>query len=99
MSAQEWWWKGVALHFWKWRQTLRPTRTQVRWLWLLRGKLRADDVMMRIECVGPDSELAGKVDGCAGCPNQQLCASGEASKPDPGAWIAASCVCLSLYLL
>lgn len=34
-------------------------------------------------CIGPQSELAGKVDGCAGCPNQKLCASGEARKPDP----------------
>lgn len=30
------------------------------------------------ECVGPDSEAAGKVDNCAGCPNQQACASGQA---------------------
>ncbi|GAB9463539.1 hypothetical protein Gpo141_00000994 [Globisporangium polare] len=34
-------------------------------------------------CVGLESELAGKASGCAGCPNQQLCASGEAKKPDP----------------
>ncbi|TMW55417.1 hypothetical protein Poli38472_013308 [Pythium oligandrum] len=34
-------------------------------------------------CVGVESDLAGKADGCAGCPNQQLCASGEARKPDP----------------
>ena len=35
------------------------------------------------ECVGPSSELAGKVSSCAGCPNQQICASGEAKKVDP----------------
>lgn len=29
-------------------------------------------------CVGPQSDEAGKVDSCAGCPNQQACASGEA---------------------
>jgi Mrp family chromosome partitioning ATPase len=34
-------------------------------------------------CVGPQSEQAGKVDGCAGCPNQSLCASGAARQPDP----------------
>jgi Mrp family chromosome partitioning ATPase len=28
-------------------------------------------------------EQAGKAEGCAGCPNQKLCASGEARKPDP----------------
>ncbi|KAF1781742.1 P-loop containing nucleoside triphosphate hydrolase [Phytophthora cactorum] len=35
------------------------------------------------ECVGPQSEEAGKADGCAGCPNQSLCASGAARQPDP----------------
>ncbi|KAJ0412081.1 hypothetical protein ATCC90586_004001 [Pythium insidiosum] len=34
-------------------------------------------------CVGVHSELAGTASGCAGCPNQKLCASGEARKPDP----------------
>ena len=34
-------------------------------------------------CVGANSDLAGKVDGCAGCPNQKVCASGEAKKEDP----------------
>eukprot|EP00461_Guttulinopsis_vulgaris_P004568 UN04570 len=29
-------------------------------------------------CIGPTSELAGKSEGCGGCPNQQLCKSGEA---------------------
>ncbi|KAJ3050846.1 Cytosolic Fe-S cluster assembly factor nubp1 [Rhizophlyctis rosea] len=33
-------------------------------------------------CVGPESEQAGKADSCAGCPNQQLCASGPKG-PDP----------------
>ena len=27
-------------------------------------------------CVGPSSDMAGKVDGCSGCPNQSICASG-----------------------
>lgn len=36
-------------------------------------------------CVGVESELAGSAAGCQGCPNQSLCASGEARKPDPGA--------------
>eukprot|EP00927_Polykrikos_kofoidii_P014568 TRINITY_DN16406_c0_g1_i1.p1 TRINITY_DN16406_c0_g1~~TRINITY_DN16406_c0_g1_i1.p1 ORF type:complete len:396 (-),score=79.66 TRINITY_DN16406_c0_g1_i1:26-1213(-) len=34
-------------------------------------------------CVGPSSEQAGKASGCAGCPNQSACASGEAKKVDP----------------
>ncbi|CAI5730751.1 unnamed protein product [Peronospora destructor] len=34
-------------------------------------------------CVGPQSEEAGKADGCAGCPNQRLCASGAAREPNP----------------
>lgn len=34
-------------------------------------------------CVGVSSEQAGKAASCAGCPNQKLCASGEAKKPDP----------------
>lgn len=28
-------------------------------------------------CVGPNSEQAGKVSGCAGCPNQASCAAGK----------------------
>jgi Mrp family chromosome partitioning ATPase len=34
-------------------------------------------------CVGVQSDVAGKAEGCAGCPNQELCASGEAKKEDP----------------
>lgn len=34
-------------------------------------------------CVGPQSAEAGKASACAGCPNQKLCASGEARAPDP----------------
>mmetsp|Transcript_92513 Transcript_92513/g.193413 ORF Transcript_92513/g.193413 Transcript_92513/m.193413 type:complete len:374 (+) Transcript_92513:134-1255(+) len=34
-------------------------------------------------CPGVSSDAAGKASGCAGCPNQKLCASGEARKPDP----------------
>lgn len=32
----------------------------------------------RSSCVGPQSEFAGRVEACAGCPNQAACASGEA---------------------
>lgn len=32
----------------------------------------------KTNCVGPNSELAGKVESCSGCPNQSVCASGEA---------------------
>jgi len=35
------------------------------------------------DCVGVNSEQAGKASGCAGCPNQAACASGEAKKKDP----------------
>ncbi|KAG6462939.1 hypothetical protein O3G_MSEX013549 [Manduca sexta] len=34
-------------------------------------------------CPGTQSEDAGKASACAGCPNQNICASGEASRPDP----------------
>lgn len=34
-------------------------------------------------CVGPSSEMAGKANACAGCPNQSACASGAAAAPDP----------------
>ena len=35
-------------------------------------------------CPGPESAGAGKGDACQGCPNQEICASGEAAKKDPG---------------
>lgn len=34
-------------------------------------------------CPGLSSQSAGKSSNCAGCPNQKLCASGEAQKEDP----------------
>ncbi len=34
-------------------------------------------------CVGTQSAEAGVAPGCAGCPNQKNCASGEAKKRDP----------------
>ena len=34
-------------------------------------------------CPGVGSENAGKVDSCAGCPNQKVCAAGEDQKEDP----------------
>ncbi|KAL7276171.1 cytosolic Fe-S cluster assembly factor nbp35 [Rhizina undulata] len=33
-------------------------------------------------CPGPDSQQAGKMDACAGCPNQQICATAPKG-PDP----------------
>ncbi|KAJ2767057.1 cytosolic Fe-S cluster assembly factor nbp35 [Coemansia nantahalensis] len=33
-------------------------------------------------CPGPESESAGRADGCAGCPNQEICAS-QVAGPDP----------------
>ncbi|KAG5672677.1 hypothetical protein PVAND_002788 [Polypedilum vanderplanki] len=35
-------------------------------------------------CPGTESQDAGKANACAGCPNQQICASGEAKGKDPG---------------
>lgn len=35
-------------------------------------------------CPGTQSEDAGKANACAGCPNQNICASGAAAGPDPG---------------
>lgn len=34
-------------------------------------------------CPGTESELAGKSAACAGCPNQDVCASGTTKGPDP----------------
>jgi len=34
-------------------------------------------------CPGTDSELAGKVDACNGCANQEICASNKPKGPDP----------------
>lgn len=34
-------------------------------------------------CPGTQSEQAGKADACAGCPNQQICATAPKG-PDPG---------------
>ncbi|KAF8909400.1 P-loop containing nucleoside triphosphate hydrolase protein [Gymnopilus junonius] len=34
-------------------------------------------------CPGTESELAGKSDACAGCENQETCASGATKLPDP----------------
>lgn len=34
-------------------------------------------------CPGTQSDSAGKASACAGCPNQNVCASGETKGPDP----------------
>ncbi|THH33333.1 hypothetical protein EUX98_g849 [Antrodiella citrinella] len=34
-------------------------------------------------CPGTESEQAGKADACAGCANQEICASGQTKGPDP----------------
>jgi Mrp family chromosome partitioning ATPase len=36
-----------------------------------------------ISLQGTESELAGKSAACEGCPNQDVCASGEVKGPDP----------------
>ncbi|XP_058803870.1 cytosolic Fe-S cluster assembly factor NUBP1 homolog [Phymastichus coffea] len=35
-------------------------------------------------CPGTQSENAGKVSACTGCPNQSICSSGATKLPDPG---------------
>uniref|UniRef100_A0A6P7G6D2 Cytosolic Fe-S cluster assembly factor NUBP1 homolog n=1 Tax=Diabrotica virgifera virgifera TaxID=50390 RepID=A0A6P7G6D2_DIAVI len=35
-------------------------------------------------CPGVESENAGRASACAGCPNQNICASSDPKKPDPG---------------
>ena len=37
------------------------------------------------ECVGPQSDMAGKARSCEGCPNAASCASGNNKDPDPSA--------------
>lgn len=34
-------------------------------------------------CPGVESDLAGKADACAGCANQEICASNKPKGPDP----------------
>ncbi len=34
-------------------------------------------------CPGTQSDTAGKADSCAGCPNQNICASGKLKEIDP----------------
>lgn len=41
------------------------------------------------DCVGPSSENAGKVSSCAGCPNQNVCASGKGKEVDPSTKLVA----------
>lgn len=36
-----------------------------------------------IDCVGPQSDMAGRASSCQGCPNQGKCASGELKGSDP----------------
>lgn len=42
------------------------------------------------ECPGVGTEASGKVDACAGCPNQKICASGEVPPVDPDIAIIAA---------
>nr|CAD7400744.1 unnamed protein product [Timema cristinae] len=41
-------------------------------------------------CPGTESESAGKVSACQGCPNQDICASGATKGPDPGVALVKS---------
>jgi hypothetical protein len=52
---------------------------------VLRSPLKAAPKLVAPEpehCPGPESETAGMVDSCAGCPNQAICASAPKG-PDP----------------
>lgn len=42
------------------------------------------DNIMCLDCPGTQSESAGKVSACHGCPNQSVCASGATKGPDLG---------------
>lgn len=42
------------------------------------------------DCPGTESQNAGKTSACAGCPNQTICASGEARGPDPDIEVIAA---------
>jgi len=35
------------------------------------------------DCPGTQSEAAGKTSACAGCPNQQICSTGQTKALDP----------------
>ena len=37
-----------------------------------------------IDCPGTESQSAGKVSACSGCPNQKICSSGAAKQVDDG---------------
>lgn len=42
--------------------------------------------LFSVDCPGTESENAGKADACAGCPNQNICASAKSKEPDPGSF-------------
>lgn len=42
------------------------------------------DILLTSDCPGTQSESAGKVEACAGCPNQTICASSKPKGPDKG---------------
>lgn len=45
-------------------------------------------ITLPADCPGTSSEQAGKSSACAGCPNQQICATAPKG-PDPGEWTEA----------
>lgn len=51
-------------------------------------------VLWFLDCPGPQSETAGKSDSCAGCPNQEVCATAPKG-PDPGSPYSLSIMLLS----
>ena len=63
--------------------TGRPAGAKASRLWLRMLTMRLPAVC--VDCVGPESEQAGQAASCAGCPNQEACASGPKG-PDPGVY-------------
>ena len=53
------------------------------WVDYLKTTFRSPLEEIPEHCPGPESAGAGKSETCQGCPNQSICASGEAAKKDP----------------
>eukprot|EP00388_Colpodella_angusta_P022238 GDKJ01056789.1.p1 GENE.GDKJ01056789.1~~GDKJ01056789.1.p1 ORF type:complete len:376 (-),score=91.96 GDKJ01056789.1:54-1181(-) len=66
---------SVARKTYKWLSTPRPIESKSD------NKNSSESVPEH--CPGTKSDQAGKADACAGCPNQKICASGEANAVDP----------------
>ena len=60
-------------------------RTRAQYIRPLHGLLTTvAHTTVAADCPGPETEMAGKADACAGCPNQKICAEATPKGPDPG---------------